>query len=430
MSTSKFARSARPTIGLITSGSDPYRRLHQGVIDLIAHHGYRRITYIRGPEGYFEANARYQAYLDALQAHDLPHDPQLVFRANAWGQQRGTDAVHAWQDERHLDPGRDFEAIFAATDGMAVGAWQALRQRGYWVPTDVDVVGNDDAEDKDHVFRQFSLTTVHRPTYALGWQATERLLALLNGEPVPHHVTVATPLRVRMSCGCTGAPEVRAAAHPIAAQPGLPEHELGAVFRTHRRTACTAMREAVSASVDGSPDHVPLVLPDGRAERLWDALVHDIVRETVPVPDVGASHSGFLRTVGGLLHAMVLDGGDDAVQNNSTGYIHITDSTLTGGIGGSYAGRVSTANPNTSPTSYTEIGTPPKPTRAVLYDVRQAPYNAPATLGSLPTSDASNAGGGVVTCRRVGTGSTPTSPSRPTWSRAARPRCSIAARAR
>jgi hypothetical protein len=103
----------------------------------------------------------------------------------------------------------------------------------------------------------------------------------------------------------------------------------------------------------------------------------------------------------------VLEGSDDAVRNNATGYIHITDSAVTGGIGGAYSDRVSLDNPGTSPTAYTEIGAPPKPTRAALYDVSKAPYNAPATLGALPANDATGAiqraltdaggaGGGVV----------------------------------
>lgn len=94
-------------------------------------------------------------------------------------------------------------------------------------------------------------------------------------------------------------------------------------------------------------------------------------------PNWGAS---FLRSV--------LEGSVAAVRNNAVGHIHIADSTLTGGIRGWSARRVSVTSPGTSPAAYTEIGAPPRPARAVLYDVSQAPYNAPATLGAAPTGDA------------------------------------------
>ena len=113
-------------------------------------------------------------------------------------------------------------------------------------------------------------------------------------------------------------------------------------------------------------------------------------------PNWGAS---FLRSM--------LEGSQFAVQNDSIGYIHIADSTVTGGIRSKYSKRVSTENPGTSPNSYTEHGTPQKPTRAVLYDVSKPPYNAPTTQGRLPAGDATSAiqvaldeagaaGGGVV----------------------------------
>lgn len=99
-----------------------------------------------------------------------------------------------------------------------------------------------------------------------------------------------------------------------------------------------------------------------------------------------------------------ITGSTNAIQNNTTGYVKVCDSTLTGGT----TGTVTITTPGTSPTSYT-YGTFPKGTRAVLYDVTKSPYNAPYRLpqSGLPTSDAtsaiqsalndaSSAGGGVV----------------------------------
>ena len=54
----------------------------KGMRDAVAHlikaHGYRRIAFVRGPEGHPEAEERYRAYTDVLVEHDLPFDPYLV----------------------------------------------------------------------------------------------------------------------------------------------------------------------------------------------------------------------------------------------------------------------------------------------------------------------------------------------------------------
>jgi hypothetical protein len=100
----------------------------------------------------------------------------------------------------------------------------------------------------------------------------------------------------------------------------------------------------------------------------------------------------------------VLSGSSYSIQNNTSGYVKVCDSTLSG----SRSGTVTITSPGTSPTSYGDA-TIPKVTRSVLYDVTKAPYNAPFSIPQtgLPASDATtaiqlaltdagNAGGGVV----------------------------------
>lgn len=100
----------------------------------------------------------------------------------------------------------------------------------------------------------------------------------------------------------------------------------------------------------------------------------------------------------------VLTGSTKAIQNNTLGYVKVCDSILTGGT----TGTVTITSPGTTPTSYGGSAVS-KISRAVLYDVTKAPYNAPynAVQTGLPTidataaiqtalNDAGNAGGGVV----------------------------------
>ncbi|SFS49040.1 glycosyl hydrolase family 28-related protein [Paenibacillus sp. BC26] len=101
----------------------------------------------------------------------------------------------------------------------------------------------------------------------------------------------------------------------------------------------------------------------------------------------------------------VLKGSTASVQNNTAGYVKVTDSDLTGAT----SGTVTISGPGTSPVVSPSAATP-KVSRAVLYDVTKAPYNAPFSSSrgpALPTADATSAiqsalnaagsaGGGVV----------------------------------
>jgi DNA-binding LacI/PurR family transcriptional regulator len=71
-------------------------RCETGMYDLVSHlievHGCRRIAIIRGPEGHPEDDMRYRGYAEALAAHNLPLDPNLVTPHYNWpsgGESRG-----------------------------------------------------------------------------------------------------------------------------------------------------------------------------------------------------------------------------------------------------------------------------------------------------------------------------------------------------
>ena len=65
-------------------------------------------------------------------------------------------------------------AIFLSNDMMAVGAYDALKERGLRIPEDVSVVGYDDREIAQ--FMRPPLTTVVLPHYEMGLQAAETLI--------------------------------------------------------------------------------------------------------------------------------------------------------------------------------------------------------------------------------------------------------------
>ncbi|MER6595157.1 LacI family DNA-binding transcriptional regulator [Micromonospora purpureochromogenes] len=97
-----------------------------------------------------------------------------------------------------LDLSRPPTAVFACADQMALGAYEALYERGARVPDDVSIVGFDDLDAAR--WSAPPLTTVRQPLAEMAGMATRMLLALVAGEELDsHRIELATPLIVRQS---------------------------------------------------------------------------------------------------------------------------------------------------------------------------------------------------------------------------------------
>jgi len=92
------------------------------------------------------------------------------------------------------------DAVFVASDLMALGALSALWEAGCCVPDDVAVIGFDDAPVA--AYTDPPLTTVRQPVTDLGRTAARLLMRLLQEEQAgPLCQTLPTELIVRASCG-------------------------------------------------------------------------------------------------------------------------------------------------------------------------------------------------------------------------------------
>jgi DNA-binding LacI/PurR family transcriptional regulator len=84
---------------------DNYQGMRAAVAHLIEHHGYRRVAFLRGPEGAREADLRFQAYCDVLAEHNLPFAEDLVGGPTNWERCDGPVAVQEFLDHRGLRAG-------------------------------------------------------------------------------------------------------------------------------------------------------------------------------------------------------------------------------------------------------------------------------------------------------------------------------------
>ncbi|MFL7792056.1 MAG: substrate-binding domain-containing protein, partial [Anaerolineae bacterium] len=273
---------------------ESYHGMREAVDHLIELHGRRRLAFIRGPEGHFYAQERYRAYVESLEAHGIPFDPDLVTSPGPWGTETARNAMRQLLDERELRPSTDIDAIVAANDALILIALETLQARGISVPDDVALVGFDDT-----VYAQTStppVTSVAPAFREVGYQATETLLALMKGEKVPQRVDVPSKLVIRRSCGCLG-PAVMEAAETAKHPSGrgtLKEavatrrvHWLPAVVQAVGQSPEEAIAEWAGQLLDGFAAEM-----EGKTSGSFLSVLEDVLRQVVTVGEAISTDPG------------------------------------------------------------------------------------------------------------------------------------------
>lgn len=166
----------------------------QGGIQATQHlleQGRRRIAFLGDASNHYpEFLERHRGYRKALGDAGIEVSSALQIDAITLEQSGYAAACEL------LERGEVFDAIFAASDLIALGAMRALHERGLDVPRDVSVVGFDDIPAAS--LATPPLTTVLQDTRLAGELLIETLLASIRDEPVQTRV-LPTKLVVRKS---------------------------------------------------------------------------------------------------------------------------------------------------------------------------------------------------------------------------------------
>jgi DNA-binding LacI/PurR family transcriptional regulator len=135
--------------------------------------GRAQIAVIAGPQDMGVGVDRLAGYRDAVVQAGLPPEEDLIGYGD-FSEESGAAAMRTLLANR---PGID--AVFAASDLMAVGAMRVLKEHGRRIPTDVAVVGFEDSV----LARQTDppLTTVHQPVEQMGREMARLLVDLIAG---------------------------------------------------------------------------------------------------------------------------------------------------------------------------------------------------------------------------------------------------------
>ena len=153
--------------------------------------GRRRIAMIGGPQDMRVGVHRLGGYRDVLAEAGLPEQVTM----GDFSEESGERAMREL-----LARSPDLDAVFAASDPMAVGAMRVLKEHGRRIPADVALVGFDDSATARHT--DPPLTSVHQPLEAMGREMARLLVARIRGDSVEDSMVILDTHLVTRASSC------------------------------------------------------------------------------------------------------------------------------------------------------------------------------------------------------------------------------------
>lgn len=136
--------------------------------------GHKRIGFVNGPHFLLSSAERYRAYWDIMTQRKYAITAGLV--------QEGNNSIEsgytAAQTIMHENP--DITAIAVASDNMAIGVENAVRETGLKIPGDISIIGFDNIVMSEQITPP--LTTIDQQTATRARLSVEKLLSLIEGE--------------------------------------------------------------------------------------------------------------------------------------------------------------------------------------------------------------------------------------------------------
>lgn len=174
------AESGNRVGSVVSDDAEGMRLAVEHLLDL----GHRNIAHIAGPPNLSTGFLRRRGLEQSLSAHGLA--PVATTIARAFSREEGRLACLAL-----LDKTCKATAIVAANDLLAMGAYQALRERGLSCPDDISIVGHNDMPLVDMI--NPPLTTVRIRHRTMGREAARLLLSQIQDADTPVQSIVLMP---------------------------------------------------------------------------------------------------------------------------------------------------------------------------------------------------------------------------------------------
>lgn len=148
---------------------------HRGAYEVVSHlieQGCKRIAHFTSPVKISIYKERMRGYMDALESHGIPFDPELVIESNMQlgDGRKSTEQLLALENRP--------DAIFSASDYAAMGAMQVLKENNIKIPDEIALAGF--ANEPFTSFTDPTLTTVDQLSIDMGHATAEMFFKQLD----------------------------------------------------------------------------------------------------------------------------------------------------------------------------------------------------------------------------------------------------------
>lgn len=165
------------------------KKASKEAVEFLIKNGNKKIAYIGMKKDKINAWAkRYDGYELALKEAGIELDPELTYYGDL-------KAQTGYKGINHIIANKEVDAVFCASDEIAMGVINGLIDNGKKVPEDVEVMGFNDIYEASIFIPKIS--TVSQPMYDMGSVSMRMLIKMLKDEPneqlhyiLPHQLIV------------------------------------------------------------------------------------------------------------------------------------------------------------------------------------------------------------------------------------------------
>jgi len=131
---------------------------------LLNEHKYKRIAFINGPKNNPDAIQRLNILKEELLKFNLDLPEENIFFGD-FILPSGRDGVNYFISNKI-----EIDVIICSNDDMAIGAWEALLEKGISVPEEIAITGFDNRQTG--ILFDLPITTVNQPLFEQGYSAS------------------------------------------------------------------------------------------------------------------------------------------------------------------------------------------------------------------------------------------------------------------
>lgn len=151
--------------------------------------GCKHIVHLQGPEGVYNSVERARGYKDALSKFNIPFDNSRLIKTGLTFKD-GEDAANVL-----IEKGILFDAVFAFTDTLAIGAMNRLRELNKKIPEEIAIASFSGTVLSTIVYPQ--LTTVEPPLFQMGKESAELILEKIK-EPLSPNRSIVLDAEIQL----------------------------------------------------------------------------------------------------------------------------------------------------------------------------------------------------------------------------------------